>query len=89
MERLNRDAYLKIVTGYKPRGPDGMRHLALVIALEIDDDEERLRKKELGTVDESLTLPFPILLWDRTFGSFATDVSLKACLSDTCIDRKL
>ena len=47
VERLNRAAYINIVTGYEPLGPDGKRHLALIIALEIDDDEERLKKKEL------------------------------------------
>jgi hypothetical protein len=57
--RLNRDAYIKIVTGYEPPGPDGKRHLALVIALEIDDDEERLRKMELGTIDESIQVALP------------------------------
>ena len=33
-------------------------------------------------------LPFPTLLRDRMFGSFAYDVSLKACLYDTCIDEE-
>ena len=59
MGRLNRDAYIKIVTGYEPPGPDGKRHLALVIALEIDNDEERLRKMELGTIDESIRVALP------------------------------
>jgi len=59
VKRLNRDAYLKIVTGYGPRGPDGMRHLALIIALEIDDDEEGLRGKELGPLDESISIALP------------------------------
>ena len=70
--RLNRDAYIKIMTEYEPPGPDGKRHLALVIVLEIDNDEERLRRMELGTIDE---LPFPILLWDRMYGNFPNDVS--------------
>ena len=59
VERLNRDAYLKIVTGYEPLDSDGNRLLALVIALEIDDDEEKLTKKELGTLDESLQVALP------------------------------
>jgi len=54
VEQLNRSAYLDIVTGYEPPSPDGKHHLALVIALEIDNDEGRLMKKELGTIDESI-----------------------------------
>ena len=54
VEQLNRSAYINIVTGYEPPNPDGKRHLAPNIALEIDDDEERLKKKELGTIDESI-----------------------------------
>jgi hypothetical protein len=54
VERLNRSAYLDIVTGYEPPSPDGKRHLALVIALEIDNDRERLNKQELGAIDESI-----------------------------------
>jgi len=57
MEQFNRAAYLDIVTGYGPPGPDGNRQLALVIALEIDDDEERLKKRGLGTLDESSSCP--------------------------------
>jgi hypothetical protein len=86
MEQLNRSAYIRIVVGYEPLSADGQCHLALVIALEIDDDEERLRKKELGTIDESIRVA--ILLWDWTFRSFTNDVSLKACLYDMCIDRE-
>jgi len=52
--RLNRSAYLNIVTGYEPPGPDGKRRLALIIALEISDDEDELRKKDLGEIDESI-----------------------------------
>ena len=47
------------VVGYEPRSADGERHLALVIALEIDDDGERLKKKELGTIDESIKAALP------------------------------
>lgn len=53
VDRLNRDAYISIVTGYEPK-VDGTRHLALVVALEIDDDQERLKNKELETIDESI-----------------------------------
>ena len=76
------------MTGCEPPGPDGKRNLPLIIALEIDDDEERLRKMELGTLMSLFDLPFPILLWDRTFGNFSNDVNLKACLSGMCIDGK-
>ena len=62
VEQLNRSAYLDIVTGYEPPSPDGKRHLALVIALEIDDDEERLKEKELGTIDESIRAALPYTL---------------------------
>lgn len=34
----------------------------MVIALDIDDDEERLRKKELGSIDESITAALPYTL---------------------------
>jgi hypothetical protein len=61
VEQLNRSAYLDIVTGYEPPSPDGKRHLALVIALEIDD-EERLMIKELGTIDESIKAALPSTL---------------------------
>jgi hypothetical protein len=51
------------VTGYEPPpSPDGKRHLALVVALEIDDDEKRLTKKELGTIDESIRAALPYTL---------------------------
>ena len=58
---LNRSGYLDIVTGYEP-SPDGKRHLALVIALEIDNDKERLMKKELETIDESIKAALPYTL---------------------------
>ena len=53
VEWLNRDTYLKIVTGYEPPDSDGNCLLALVIALEIDDDAEKLMKKELGSLDDT------------------------------------
>jgi hypothetical protein len=62
VEQLNRSAYIDIVAGYEPPSPDGQRHLALVIALEIDDDEERLKKKKLGTLDESIRAALPCTL---------------------------
>lgn len=51
MERLNRAAYINFVTGYEPLGPMG--------SAIIDDDEERLRKKELGTIDKSIRAALP------------------------------
>jgi hypothetical protein len=59
VEQLNRSAYIDIVAGYEPPSPDGQRHLALVIALEVDNDEERLKKKELGAIDESIRAALP------------------------------
>jgi len=59
VQRLNRDGYLKLVAGYEGWRPDGNRRLAMIIALEIDDDEERLRKKELGPIDESISVALP------------------------------
>jgi hypothetical protein len=46
---------LNIITGYEPPSPDGERHLALVIALEFDSDEE----KELGPIDDSIRAAHP------------------------------
>jgi hypothetical protein len=54
VHQLNRSAYLNIVGGYEPPGPDGKRYLALVIALEIGDDKDELEKKDLGEIDESI-----------------------------------
>ena len=47
------------MTGYEPPSPDGERHLALIIVLEFDYDEERLKKKELGAIDESIRVALP------------------------------
>jgi hypothetical protein len=59
VEQLNRSAYIRIVVGCEPPSADGQRHLALVIALEIGDDEEGLKKKELGTIDDSIRAALP------------------------------
>jgi hypothetical protein len=45
---------VNIVGGYEPPGPDGERYLALIITLEIGDDEDELKKKDLGEIDESI-----------------------------------
>jgi hypothetical protein len=60
--RLNRPAYLNIVGGYEPPSPDGERHLALIIALEIGDDEDEMKKKDLGEIDESIRVALPHVL---------------------------
>lgn len=52
--RLNRSAYVDIVGGNEPPGPNGERYLALIIALEIGDDKDELMKKDLGEIDESV-----------------------------------
>jgi hypothetical protein len=62
VEQLNRSTYINIVAGYEPPSPDGQHHLALIIALEIDHDEERLKQKELGTIDESIRAALPFYL---------------------------
>jgi len=59
VDRLNRDAYRRIVAGYEPRSPDGICHLELIVALHIDNDEQRLREMELGPLDESITIALP------------------------------
>jgi hypothetical protein len=71
MSQLNRSAYSNIVGGYEPPSPDGKRHLALIVALEIGDDKDELEKKDLGEIHESIREAFPVLvgpavweLWD-------------------------
>jgi hypothetical protein len=79
MGQLNRSAYLNLVGGYEPPSPDGERHLALIIALEIGEDKDELEKKDLGEIDESIREALPHVLvgpavwelWDHwyEFGS--------------------
>ena len=45
------------MAGYELPGPDGKRHLALIIALAFD--EKRLKKKKLGDIDESIKAALP------------------------------
>lgn len=59
VEQLNRSAYIDIVAGYELPGPDGERHLALIIALAFDEEEKRLKKKKLGDIDESIKAALP------------------------------
>jgi hypothetical protein len=54
VEQLNRSAYLSIEMGYEPAGPDGELQSALIIALEIGEDKDELKKKDLGEIDESI-----------------------------------
>lgn len=63
VERLNRSAYKNIATGYEPPSADGERHLALIIAMEYGNSEEKLREEELGDVDESIRVALPHVLW--------------------------
>ena len=60
--RLNRSAYMNIVTGYEPPSPDGKRHLVLIIALEIGEDKDEMKKKDLGEIDESIRVALPHVL---------------------------
>jgi hypothetical protein len=62
LDRLNRSAYLNIVGGYEPPGPDGVRYLAVIIALEIGYDKDELKKKDLGEIDESIREALPHVL---------------------------
>jgi hypothetical protein len=59
VQQLERSAYIDIVTGYEQPSSDGKRHLALIIALDIDTDEEKLREKPLGTIDETIQIALP------------------------------
>ena len=62
VDRLNRSAYLRIVVGCEPPSPDGERNLALIIALEIGEDKDELKKKDLGEIDESIRVALPHVL---------------------------
>jgi hypothetical protein len=53
VDRLNRNGYLNISGGYGLPGPDGKRDLSMTIALAFGGDEEELKKKDLGEIDES------------------------------------
>ena len=62
LSRLNRSAYLRIEGGYELSSPDGERHLALIIAMEIGNDKDELKKKDLGGIDESIREALPRVL---------------------------
>jgi hypothetical protein len=62
VDRLDRSAYLSIEGGYEPPGPDGMRDLAFIIALEIGYDKDELKKKDLAEIDESIKEALPHVL---------------------------
>ena len=53
---------MKIVTGYEPPTSDGGRRSALIIALEVGDDKEKLKNKELGMIGESIQTALPYVL---------------------------
>lgn len=61
MDRLNRSAYMNIATGYEPAS-HGERHLALIIVFEVGDDRDKLKEKELGSIDESIEAVLPHIL---------------------------
>jgi hypothetical protein len=54
VRRLNRDAYLSVENGVEPPTVDGKLRLSMVIALEIGENEDELRRKPLGHIDESI-----------------------------------
>ena len=60
--RLNRSAYMNIVTGYEPPSPYRKRHFALIIALEIGEDKDEMKKNDLGEIDESIRVALPHVL---------------------------
>jgi hypothetical protein len=60
--RLNRDGYLNISGGYEPPGPDGERHLSMIIALAFGEDEEELKKRDLGEIDATIKEALPHVL---------------------------
>jgi hypothetical protein len=62
VDGLNRSAYLSIEGGYEPPGPDGMRGLAFIVALEIGNDKDELKKKDLGGLDETIKKALPHVL---------------------------
>ena len=62
VHQLNQSAYLSIEVGYEHPGPDGERHQVLIVALEIGEDEEELKKKDLGEIDESIRVALPHVL---------------------------
>ena len=57
--RLNRSACLSIKGGYEL---DGERHFCFIFALEIGDDKDELKKKDLGEIDESIRETVPHVL---------------------------
>jgi hypothetical protein len=65
----DRSAYLKIVGGYEL---DGEHHLSFIIGLEIGNDKDELKEKDLGEVNETIREALPHVL--GTFGSFGNGV---------------
>jgi hypothetical protein len=54
VRRLNRHAYLSVENGIEPPTTDGKLRLSIVIALEIGENEDELKRKPLGDIDESI-----------------------------------
>jgi len=59
---LNSSGYVNIATGYKPPTPDGACHLALIITLDVSYNQQQLREKKLGDIDESIMAMLPHVL---------------------------
>ena len=62
VHRLNRSAYLNIELGHDLPGPEGERRLALIIALATGKDEDELKNRDLGEIDESILEALPYVL---------------------------
>jgi hypothetical protein len=62
IRQINRSAYLRIEGGYEPPGPDGERHVSIIIALAIGNDKDELKKRPLGDIDESIERALPHVL---------------------------
>jgi hypothetical protein len=78
VSRLNRISYLYVVTGYEPLSSDGKRHLAIFIASELRENEDKLKRKQLGKINESIpeAIAYHVLVGPDV-GNFVKDVSLE------------
>ena len=62
MHQLNHSAYLNIKLGHDLPGPKGECHLALIITLATGEDEDKLKNRDLGEIDESILEALPYVL---------------------------
>ena len=74
MDLINRSAYLNVAGVTDLRNPEGCDILALILGLELGYDEDELKGKHFGEIDEPIQKALPMLLWGRTFGRFGNDV---------------